>query len=226
MGFTRNYDNLVTAYQTIGIKLGDKSGESTNDQGGEPLTLINWGGSASYLIAGKVSGIGTGLLNFTDGENESTGGTNYESSYSNAYSTSNLVCGPGTITVDGEIKRETYDDYKMTLFSNSDIKFVSHWIDDIKYNAKDNTWTNTYHKVYTANKTITINEIGIRGWNGTGCLLYRRVLDAPVTIEVKNNNDLPVNFEITFTQTVKSGLSEAYYDTNVGTYEEGEVDWS
>jgi hypothetical protein len=48
-------------------------------------------------------------------------------------------------------------------------------------------------------------------------------LDNPITITV---DDVPVNFEITFTQIVKSGLSEAYYDTKIETYEEGEVDWS
>lgn len=223
MGFTRNYDNLVTAYQCIGINSSNKSEESTNDQGGEPLTLTSWGGSTSYLIAGKVDGTGTGLLNFTGAQNESYGGAS-NNSWADNYSTSNLVCGPGTITVGGEIKSETYDDYKMTLFSNSDINFVKHWVDNIRYNVKDNTWTNTYHKVYTANKTITIKEIGIRGWNGTGCLLYRKVLDKPITIEVKDG--ITVNFEITFTQTVKTGLSEAYYDTGIETYEEGEVDWS
>jgi hypothetical protein len=170
-----------------------------------------------------VAGIGTGLLNFVDAENEAYGGVDYTSWCGN-YSGSNLICGPGTITVDGEIKPETYDDYKMTLFLNSDINFVKHWVDNISYNAEDNTWTNTYHKVYTANKTITIKEIGIRGWNGTGCLLYRKILDTPITIEVKDG--ITVNFEITFTQTVKTGLSEAYYDTKIETYEEGEVDWS
>jgi hypothetical protein len=156
------------------------------------------------------------LFNFVNNENDAGPGSSSYRSYSN------LVCGPGTLDSEGNIMEETYDDYKITKFNSGQIKTAAHWRDPLLYNEETSTWSNTYHKRYNAFRDITIHEIGVIGIEGI--LLYRKVLDTPVHIPASETE--PIMFEITFTQTVKSGLSEAYYDANIETYEEGEVDWS
>lgn len=217
MGFTRNYDNLVTAYQSIMVDYSNVSSEAGTGDG--YLTLTNWGGAANTLISPSYVYMAQPLLHFKNLDNESIG------SYDSYRGTdTNLVCGPGTYDSDGNLKPEDYEDNIMTLFNNSQITKVKHWKEQIQYDESADAWTNIYHKVYTANTTITIREIGIRCYPAGGCLLYRKVLDTPITITVENG--LTQNFEITFTQTVKAGLNKAYYDTKIETYEDGEVDWS
>ena len=217
MGFTRNYDNLVTAYQCISADSNNYSNVAGAGEG--YLTLVNWGGASNTLLSNTYISLPTSLLSFINNDNESAGGR--EAGYYRTFC--NLICGPGTYDADNNLLEENYDDNVMKYFQNSQISKVKHWQDLIQYDEETKTWTNTYHKVYTAQETITIREIGIRAYQAGGCLLYRKVLDNPITITV---DDVPVNFEITFTQTVKTGLSEAYYDTKIETYEEGEVDWS
>lgn len=198
----RNYDNLVTAIQLLNINGKTISTGDHTSYGDGQLTCKLIDGTI-YKISGYSSGNpGTGNC-FTEFTSIDTG----------------LVCGSGDTAV-------TYDDYKLaSIFSSSEISYVSCSCSDLTYDETTNTFQKTLTKVFTAKTDITIKEIGfytkmschtVSSNNASGSyytvLTYREVLDEP--IEVAANS----NFTLTLTTIVSACANKpAEYNASVTT---------
>lgn len=188
----RNYDNVIAAQQLCVINSRCIStGEHTNFADGH-LTVKTKGTTPNiYRIYGAyTNGSAYGISNvFKDAGNSSVSG---------------LICGGGDTPV-------TYDDYDLANpFTSSDVSYVSCEASDTTYDEATNTFTRTMKKIFSARKELTIKEIGFSSnipcssyensdtGSNSECLMYRKVLDEPISVEANSN------FELTFTTVVSA----------------------
>lgn len=199
----RNYDNVMAAKQLVMVS-GEciSKGEHTNFNDGH-LTVKTTSASIRRI--------------YNDGS---------YSDFSSPFScdvgsvVGGLTCGQGDSAV-------TYDDYKLNIpVTDSDCSHVSHTISDTTYDASTNTFKRTLTRIFAAKKDLVIKEIGfITGITSdtsqtastsnvypSSCLMYRKVLDAPISVQANSN------FELTFTTTVSACANKpANYDASVTT---------
>lgn len=199
----RNYDNVIAAQQLCVINSTCIStGEHANFADGHLTVKTKETTPKIYRIYGSSStGAGYGMPNVFRDMKDVSGG---------------LICGGGDTPV-------TYDDYNLAnQFTTNDVYFISCETTDTTYDEATNTFTRTMKKIFSARKDLTIKEIGFSSYatclpsedSSTGstydCLMYRKVLDEPITVE-KNSN-----FELTFTTVVSACANKpAEYDASV-----------
>lgn len=95
----------------------------------------------------------------------------------------------------------TYDDYTLSLASLTNVQYS--W-DGINYDAESKTYSNTARFIFKNNTSsdITVKEIGIRtyGYQPQSVLLYREVLETPITIPAGNSVTYTHEFKFTMPQ--------------------------
>lgn len=164
----RNYDNIVAAYSLVSLAEGQKG--DTTVFGDGHLNYKSIANSIEY-ITGIGYGWGLPLQRLYPGTQGSEGA-------------SWISLGSGTIPV-------TYDDYKLeNQLSTSQIlvNTSSEIIGDPIYDETNKTWTKTMSYDFTAKSDVTVSEIGViyclnsRGYSAHLALVYREVLDTPVSL--------------------------------------------
>lgn len=196
----RNYDNIMAAKQLVANYKGCIStGEHTNFGDGH-LTVKDTSASIWRIYNG------TSYVEYMRQpfyfDNNSVG--------------MGLTCGSGDSVV-------TYDDYKLNIpVTDSDCSHVSFTLSETTYDEATNTFKRTYKRIFAAKKDFVIKEIGFVTYvpcsssqtNSEGsdrsCLMYRKVLDEPISVEANSN------FELTFTTVVSACANKpAVYEASV-----------
>lgn len=193
----RNYDNVMAAKQLVAEYSSSRDisqGEHTNFGDGH-LTFKDVNANIkkiTYYCGSHYEGM---RLPFSDSSSVSTG----------------LICGSGDTPV-------TYDDYKLaTELTSNEISFVSINYSDTTYDEATNSFKRTVKKIFAAKKDLTIKEIGFANYvyNGSGqyiTLLYRKVLDEPISVQANSN------FELTLTTVVSACANKpTEYEASVTT---------
>ena len=158
----RNYDNIVAAYSLVGYR----------------------------EVVGDNSNFGDQYLNFKDRTGTlKTLNSGYGSAFPMAYlfPRENGSSGSSWITLGSGNTSVTYDDYKLeNKLTTSQIEAHSSSIlsSTATYNEEIKTWTKSMSYDFQAKSDITVSEIGVEYYtvNGAYCLVYREVLDTPVSL--------------------------------------------
>jgi hypothetical protein len=186
----RNYDNIMTARQTIITKPGYISTDTEKFEDGH-LNVTSIYGSKNALYSSSSSWGFLPLQCFMETPMDSFTGMLSGGGTS-------LICGGG----DGPV---SYDDSKLSSpFSSSEMSYTVGSA-KVEKEYKDGTWTSTYTRVVTAlGGERTIREIGAVTQYYTSnntvsyCLAYRKVLENEIVVPENGS------VVLTFTTTVSA----------------------
>lgn len=198
----RNYDNILCSMFGAGAYNGGGAwNTSTFADGslkvknylGTEVAMMNFtqpsGTSISNSAMEQFTGFCVALSHFTNYITPTNG-----ISYSAAYPFSFIAVGSGTTT-------PTYDDYNLEAIHSSSLTHLGYKIQTIGYNDTDKSWGKRITRSFrnSSSNTITISEIGVYGCIPYGsnktshCLLYREVLDTPITVEADQKFEVSVD---------------------------------
>ena len=184
--YLRNYDNVMVAKNLCSYsKQCISQGEHTNF--GDGHLTVKTTGAQIYRIFGGASDCLRQVFDM--------------SSY---YVGEGLTFGSGDTPV-------AYDDYALSVPATDSVcSHVSYSLSDTTYDEATDTFKRTMKRIFAAKQDLVIKEIGwvtrisgsssqtVSSGSEYGCLVYRKVLDEPISVEANSN------FELTFTTVVSS----------------------